>query len=89
MRAALHFYDLQAWHQAVPLFLAATAAQRPALGFSSEADYSYQPWDYLGVCYFRLEMQQEALRTTARALELGSPDRDRLRANLRYISELI
>jgi glycosyltransferase involved in cell wall biosynthesis len=89
MRAALHFYNVQAWHQAAPLFLAATAARRPEFGFSNEADYSYQPWDYLGVCYYRLGMQQEALRTTARAIELGSPDVERLRANLRFISELI
>jgi tetratricopeptide (TPR) repeat protein len=89
MRAALHFYEKGAWHQAVPLFRAATAAQRPQLGFSSEADYGHLPWDYLGVCYYRLGLQQQALRATARAIELGSPDLERLRGNIRFISELI
>lgn len=89
MRAALHYYELEAWAQAIPLFLAATAAQRPQLGFASDADYTYLPWDYLGVCYYRLGKQQDALRTTARAIELGSPDIERLRANIKYIADLI
>jgi glycosyltransferase involved in cell wall biosynthesis len=88
-RAALHFYDQESWAQAIPLFLAATAATRPQWGFASEADYGYLPWDYIGVCHYRLGNQQDALRTTARALELGSPDIERLRANLKFIADLI
>jgi glycosyltransferase involved in cell wall biosynthesis len=88
-RAALNFYDRELWAQAIPLFLAATAATRPEWGFASEADYGYLPWDYLGVCYYRLGKQQDALRTTARAIELGSPDLERLRANLKFIADLI
>ncbi|HEX3824472.1 MAG TPA: glycosyltransferase [Mycobacteriales bacterium] len=88
-RAALHFYQRESWAQAIPLFLAATAATRPEWGFASEADYSYLPWDYLGVCYYRLGRQHDALRTTARAIELGSPDIERLRANLKFIADLI
>jgi tetratricopeptide (TPR) repeat protein len=89
MHAGLHFYDLERWAQAIPLFLAATGARRPQWGFANEPDYGYLPWDYLGVCYYRLGEQHDALRTTARAIELGSPDIERLRANLRFISELI
>jgi glycosyltransferase involved in cell wall biosynthesis len=89
VRAALHHYGKSSWAQAAPLFLAATTATRPPSGFSSEADYTYLPWDFLGVCYYRLGRQQEALAATAKAIALGAPDLDRLRANLRYIADLI
>jgi glycosyltransferase involved in cell wall biosynthesis len=88
LRAGVHHYERFDWTQAVPLFLAATAATRPVAGFSAEADYTFLPWDYLGVCYYRLGLQQRARQATERAIELGSPDLDRLRENLRYIDEL-
>jgi tetratricopeptide (TPR) repeat protein len=79
-------YAAQQWAKAAPMFLAATAATRPAWGFSDDAAYSHLPWDYLGVCLHQLGQQREALDATLRALE-SSPDQQRLRDNLRFIVE--
>jgi hypothetical protein len=86
MLLGLEHYAAGRWAQAVPLFLAATAATRPVWGFSDDSYYGHLPWDYLGVCYHNVGMQREALEATLRALP-NSPDQERLRANLRFITE--
>jgi glycosyltransferase involved in cell wall biosynthesis len=78
------YYAREQWAAAVPLFAAATAARRPNDGFIVDADYTWRPWDYLGVCLANSGRHPEAIEATTRALVLGHPDKDRLRANLKW-----
>jgi tetratricopeptide (TPR) repeat protein len=79
----VHF-DLEQWEQALTYYAAATKAARPAAGFVSDMDYSWRPWDYLGVCLANSGRHAEAIEATLRSLQLGNPDRDRLRQNLHW-----
>ena len=74
--------DAEQWDEAVPLFLAATAASRPKFGFAREADYAYAPWDYLTICYEKLGRFAEALSAAERSLLAGNPEAHRVRANM-------
>jgi glycosyltransferase involved in cell wall biosynthesis len=89
VKAGIYFYDRQDWPKALPLFLAATEAQRPIFGFAIEADYTYLPWDYLGTCYYKLGRSAKAIEALKRAIELGSPEPERLEANVRHAEELV
>jgi glycosyltransferase involved in cell wall biosynthesis len=79
----VHF-DLSQWEQAVSYYAAAASATRPAAGFVSDFDYTWRPWDYLGVCLANSGRHAEAIKATMRSLQLGNPDRDRLRQNLHW-----
>ncbi len=72
------------WAAALPYYAAAAAAKPPAEGFVSARDYSWKPWDHLGVCLINLGRHQEGIRATLRSLSEGNPDVVRLRANLRW-----
>lgn len=87
LAAAVWHYHRQEWAKAVPLLQAATAATRNPYGFNVESNYTHLPWDYLGVCLHQLGRRSEAIAATVRALELGSPDLERLTNNLRMMSE--
>ena len=77
-------YDLKQWEQAATYYAAAASAARPGAGFVSEVDYSWRPWDFLGVCLANSGRHTEAIEANLRSLELGNPDRDRLRQNLHW-----
>lgn len=72
------------WPETLPLMRAATAATRPRFGFMREPDYSYAPWDYLSVCYERLERMSEALEAAQHGLS-GNPEGARVRSNMHWI----
>lgn len=78
-------YDACEWAQAIPFFAAAASATRPADGFVQEADYSWAPLDFLGVCLAHAGRHDEALDATLRAMRAGNPDGERLRKNLHWI----
>jgi tetratricopeptide (TPR) repeat protein len=84
LQLGLLHYRAGRWTAAVPLLLAATGATRPATGFVVPAHYSYLPWDYLAVCYWRLGRNREALDALAKALP-GNPERERLIENATWI----
>jgi tetratricopeptide (TPR) repeat protein len=77
-------YDRQEWGLAVPFYTAAASAVRPDVGFVQETDYSWGPWDLLGVCLAHLGRHREAIDAIVRSLRAGNPDRERLEANLRW-----
>jgi Glycosyl transferase family 2/Tetratricopeptide repeat len=77
-------YDRKEWQLAIPYYAAATSCQRPTEGFVQEADYSWAGWDFLGVCLANAGRHEEAIDATLRSLKLGNPERDRLKANLRW-----
>lgn len=83
-RLGIHFYERKQWRRAEPFFLAATALERPADGFVSDADYSWVPWDYLAICASETGRVEEALEHTTRALAAAAPDRDRLMKNISF-----
>lgn len=70
------------------MFVAATAARRPAWGFVRDADYGHAPWDYLSVCYEKLGQATEALAAAQRALS-GNPEAARVRANMRLMVDML
>jgi hypothetical protein len=78
------FFAEQKWTQAAPFFAAATCAVRPVAGFIADMDYTWRAWDFLGVCLINSGRHQDGIEATMRALELGSPDRGRLTANLHW-----
>ncbi len=80
-------YDRKEWTQASPYYFAASAAVRPTEGFVEEPFYSWLPWDFLGVCLANSGRHEEALEANRRSLMLGNPDRDRLKANMRWSVE--
>lgn len=77
-------YDRKEWTRAIPYYSAAASARRPDEGFVQEADYSYAPWDFLGVCLANAGRHDEAIDATLASLRAGNPERDRLKANLRW-----
>ncbi len=77
-------YDRKEWRHAIPHYFAAAGTDRPAEGFVQDADYSWAPWDFLGVCLANAGRHEEAIEATKRSLKLGNPDRERLKANLRW-----
>lgn len=77
-------FDAGDWDEAVPLFMAATAATRPRFGFIRDADYGYLPWDFLSVCYDKLGRFHDALSAAERSLP-GNPEADRIRANMHWM----
>jgi glycosyltransferase involved in cell wall biosynthesis len=77
-------YDRKEWTRAIPYYFAAAGAVRPDVGFVQEADYTFAPWDFLGVCLANAGRHDEAIEATKRSLKLGNPERDRLKANLRW-----
>jgi glycosyltransferase involved in cell wall biosynthesis len=77
-------YDLMQWEKAVTFYAAAAAAARPTSGFVSDFDYTWRPWDFLGVCLANSGRHAEAIDATLRSLRQGNPEQDRLRQNLRW-----
>jgi glycosyltransferase involved in cell wall biosynthesis len=74
----------EAWEEAVPMLMAATAATKPQFGLLRESDYSWGPWDYLAVCYDKLGQLNNAIATALRGL-VGNPQADRVRANMHWM----
>jgi tetratricopeptide (TPR) repeat protein len=70
--------------EALDLYAAAAAAARPTAGFVSDFDYTWRPWDFLGVCLANSGRHAEAIDATLRSLRQGNPEQDRLRQNLRW-----
>jgi tetratricopeptide (TPR) repeat protein len=79
----VHF-DANAWHDAIPLFIAATGAARPSSGFVRDGDYSHAPWDFLAVCLDKVDRVHDAIDAAKRAVQ-GNPDGERVRANLHWM----
>ncbi|MDX6308740.1 MAG: hypothetical protein QOI06_1786 [Nocardioidaceae bacterium] len=77
-------YDLKQWDKAVTFYAAAAAATRPTSGFVSDFDYTWRPWDFLGVCLANSGRHAEAIDATLRSLREGNPEQERLRQNLRW-----
>jgi tetratricopeptide (TPR) repeat protein len=77
-------YDRKEWTLAIPYYSAAASCRRPSEGFVQESDYSWAPWDFLGVCLANAGRHEEAIEAIQRSLRAGNPDRDRLKANLRW-----
>lgn len=76
----LHF-NHEEWARALPWYSAAAALARPSDGFTQPADYSWRPWDHLSVCLINTGKWEEGIAATLRAIELGSPEVERLRKN--------
>lgn len=72
------------WSAARPYFAAAALAARPQEGFISEQDYTWKPWDYLGVCLINLGQHEDGIGATLKSLLQGNPDVARLRTNLHW-----
>jgi tetratricopeptide (TPR) repeat protein len=77
-------YDRKEWTLAIPYYAAASACRRPADGFVQEADYTYAPWDFLGVCLANAGRHDEAIDAALKSLRAGNPERDRIKANLHW-----
>ncbi|MDX6221304.1 MAG: hypothetical protein QOD91_358 [Frankiales bacterium] len=79
----VHFEE-QEWAKALPLFTAATNATRPSVGFVNDADYTWLPWDYVGVCLAQLGRHDDAVAAMLTSLRAGNPQGERLHHNLRW-----
>jgi len=77
-------FDRREWAAALPYYAAAAAAKPPVEGFVSAEDYTWKPWDHLGVCLINLGRHKEGIDATLRSLDQGNPDVARLRANLHW-----
>ena len=82
----LHF-NQQEWGKALPWYSAAAALDRPPDGFTQPADYTWRPWDHLSVCLINTGKLTEGIAATLKAIELGSPEVDRLRKNATWAIE--
>jgi glycosyltransferase involved in cell wall biosynthesis len=78
----LRRFDKQEWAAALPYYAAAASARAPVEGFVSPGDYTWRPWDHLGVCLINTGRYDEGIAATERSLELGNPDAARLKANI-------
>lgn len=88
LRIGLHYYNRQEWERAVPFLTAATSVRRPVDGFIDDTAYTWGPWDYLAVCHSELEMYEDAVAETLKALRTSS-ERPRLFKNMEfYIDQL-
>ena len=84
----LHFTQSE-WSKALPWYSAASVLARPRDGFVDRADYSWRPWDHLSVCLINTGKLAEGIAATLKAIELGSPEVNRLRKNATWaIDEL-
>lgn len=77
-------FQREEWARALTWYSAAAAATSPSLGFVTPADYSWRPWDYIGVCLINLGRHDEGIAATVRSLREGNPDVERLRKNLHW-----
>jgi glycosyltransferase involved in cell wall biosynthesis len=80
----LRRFNKQEWAAALPYYAAAASAKLPVDGFVTPADYTWRPWDHLGVCLINLGRYDEGIDATVRSLKLGNPDVDRLTANIHW-----
>lgn len=85
--AGIGKYEKKLFDQAIPLFEAALKCKRPQFGFSTEAMYTYMPWDFLGVCYYWTGDKEMSALCTTKALNNGAPDIERLEKNLAFALE--
>jgi tetratricopeptide (TPR) repeat protein len=83
VKGRVHF-DRHEWDEAIPLFVAASAARRPPMGLVRNSDYVYGAWDYLSVCYEKVGRHREGLLAAMNALR-ANPQADRVRANMRWM----
>jgi tetratricopeptide (TPR) repeat protein len=81
------YFDEQDWVRAAPLFAAACAAMRPSNGFVAEQDYTWRPWDFLGVCLANTGRHADAIAAMTRSITNGNPDVARVQANVSWSLE--
>jgi glycosyltransferase involved in cell wall biosynthesis len=84
IQLGLHEYDRRRWAQAIPYFQIAARLEPPAQGFTDNDAYSWQPPDYLSICYANLGLYPEAIKTTLDALS-QNPHKSRLLRNLHWM----
>jgi glycosyltransferase involved in cell wall biosynthesis len=84
IQLGIHCYDRRQWSQAIPYFQIAARLEAPAQGFTDNDAYSWQPHDYLSVCYANLGLYPEAIKTTLDALS-QNPHKSRLLSNLHWM----
>jgi tetratricopeptide (TPR) repeat protein len=84
IQLGIHEYDRRQWAQAIPYFQIAARLEQPLLGFTDNDAYSWQPHDYLSICYANLGLYPEAIETTLKALP-RNPHRERILKNLHWM----
>jgi Flp pilus assembly protein TadD len=84
LRLGWRYFERKEWAKALPLYSAAASAKAPTLGFVSPPDYTWRPWDYIGVCLANLGRQEESIAATIRSLNAGNPEQERPRSNLHW-----
>ena len=89
MVAGMTFYEAEDWERGAPFFAAATRCRtRPSLGFTTERDYTWAPWDYLAVCLGNSGRFREAIKAGERALQ-GNPEAARVKQNIQWFRSQI
>jgi hypothetical protein len=77
-------FQREEWARALTWYSAAAAATEPEVGFVSPADYTWRPWDHIGVCLINLGRHEEGTAASIRSLRSGNPDPKRLRGNIHW-----
>jgi glycosyltransferase involved in cell wall biosynthesis len=82
-------FDREEWARAMTWYSAAAAATEPVIGFVSPGDYTWRPWDQLGVCLMNVGRHDEGIAASIRSLQEGNPDQERVRTNLHWSVEQV
>jgi tetratricopeptide (TPR) repeat protein len=84
IQLGIYEYDRRNWAQAIPYLQTAARLEKPLLGFADSDAYSWQPHDYLSICYANLGLYPAAIETTLKALP-SNPHRERILKNLHWM----
>ncbi|MGH7866972.1 MAG: glycosyltransferase [Candidatus Dormibacteraceae bacterium] len=84
LRLGWEYFQQKEWTKALPFYSAAAAATPPLVGFVSPPDYSWRPWDFIGICFANLDRHEESIAAMIRSLNAGNPDKERLQSNLHW-----